>query len=78
MTTADKIKELAFQLEIQAHEGRATSSILAQLLTAIAEMDTCNKALVEALEYVIRGVPKTWEGVQKARAAIAKATGVEE
>lgn len=33
--------------------------------------------LLEALEFVIRGVPDTWEGVQKARAAIAKATGGE-
>lgn len=33
--------------------------------------------LLEALEFVIRGVPDTWEGVQQARAAIAKATGGE-
>ncbi len=33
--------------------------------------------LLEALEFVIRGVPDTWEGAQKARAAIAKATGGE-
>ena len=33
--------------------------------------------LLEALEFIIRGVPDTWEGVQKARAAIAKATGGE-
>lgn len=31
--------------------------------------------LLESLAFVIRGVPDTWEGVQKARAAIAKATG---
>jgi hypothetical protein len=31
--------------------------------------------LVDSLKFVIRGVPDTWEGVQKARAAIAKATG---
>lgn len=31
--------------------------------------------LLEALEYIIRGVPDTWEGVQRARAAIAKAKG---
>ena len=31
--------------------------------------------LLEALAFVIRGVPDTWEGVQKARASIAKATG---
>ncbi len=30
--------------------------------------------LLEALTSVIRGVPDTWEGVHKARAAIAKAT----
>ena len=29
--------------------------------------------LLAALKFVIRGVPDTWEGVQKARAAIAKA-----
>ena len=33
--------------------------------------------LLKALEFVIRGVPDTWEGVQKAHAAIAKATGGE-
>ena len=33
--------------------------------------------LLKALEFVIRGVPDTWEGVQQARAAIAKATGDE-
>lgn len=31
--------------------------------------------LLEALKFVIRGVPDTWEGVQKARAAINKAEG---
>ena len=33
--------------------------------------------LLKALEFVIRGVPDTWECVQQARAAIAKATGGE-
>lgn len=33
--------------------------------------------LLESLAFVIRGVPDTWEGVQKARAAIEKATGGE-
>lgn len=31
--------------------------------------------LLEALEEVIRGVPDTWEGVQKAKVALAKAQG---
>lgn len=35
-------------------------------------------ALLEALKFVVRGVPDTWEGVQKARAAIAKAKGEKE
>ncbi len=34
-----------------------------------------NAELVEALEYIIKGVPDTWWGVKNARAAIAKATG---
>ena len=33
--------------------------------------------LLEALKNVIRGVPDTWDGVIKARAAIAKAEGKE-
>lgn len=33
--------------------------------------------LLDALKFVIAGVPDTWEGVQKARATIAKATGGE-
>jgi hypothetical protein len=33
--------------------------------------------LLEALKNVIRGVPDTWDGVIKARAAIAKAEGTE-
>jgi hypothetical protein len=32
--------------------------------------------LLEALKNVIRGVPDTWDGVIKARAAIKKAEGV--
>ena len=32
-----------------------------------------NAELVEALQFVVRGVPDTWEGVQKAREVIAKA-----
>jgi hypothetical protein len=33
--------------------------------------------LLEALKNVIRGVPDTWDGVIKARAAIKKAEGTE-
>ena len=32
-----------------------------------------NEELVEALSVVIRGVPDTWEGVQKAKAVLNKA-----
>jgi hypothetical protein len=34
-----------------------------------------NAELVEALEYIVKGVPDTWLGVKNAKAAIAKATG---
>ncbi len=34
-----------------------------------------NAEVVEALEYIIKGVPDTWWGVKNARAGIAKATG---
>lgn len=50
--------------------AKAEGSANARLIAAAPE-------LLEALEFVIRGVPDTWEGVQKARAAIAKATGGE-
>ena len=36
-----------------------------------------NAELVEALKVVVHGVPDTWEGVVKAKAALAKATGGE-
>ena len=34
-----------------------------------------NDALVQALQIVVRGVPDTWDGVVKAKAALAKAEG---
>ena len=34
-----------------------------------------NAELVEALEYVIKGVPSTWSGVWKAQTALEKAKG---
>jgi hypothetical protein len=54
----------------ESHEiARCTSGMdNARLISAAPD-------LLEALEFVIRGVPDTWEGVQKARAAIAKARG---
>lgn len=36
---------------------------------------TAKSDLLEALKFIIRGVPDTWDGVIKARAAIAKAGG---
>ena len=41
----------------------------------LRRLHAVNQELLEALKFVIRGVPDTWEGVQKARAAIAKAEG---
>ena len=56
--------------------GRATAAEAALQMTKathalkIAAVEAQRDALLEALKFVIRGVPDTWEGVQKARAAI--------
>ena len=44
----------------------------------IIKLEREKQELLEALKFVIRGVPDTWEGVQKARAAIAKTEGGQE
>ena len=49
---------------IELQQARARDNIAFKQL--LAQRD----ALLEALKFVIRGVPDTWEGVQKARAAI--------
>jgi hypothetical protein len=49
---------------IELEQARARDNIAFKQL--LAQRD----ALLEALKFVIRGVPDTWEGVQKARAAI--------
>jgi hypothetical protein len=63
---------IADEYEVVGNEGfygdLETDMANARLIAAAPD-------LLEALEFVIRGVPDTWEGVQKARAAIAKATG---
>ena len=58
------IANIPFRRTIPESEARAN----AKLIAAAPE-------LLEALEAVIRGVPDTWEGVQKAREVIAKAKG---
>ena len=56
--------------------GRATAAEAALQMTKathalkIAAVEAQRDALLEALKFVIRGVPDTLEGVQKARAAI--------
>jgi hypothetical protein len=60
------------------HMGKMCIGCSPQLIEGICPDSKAGRTvaeLVAALEFVIRGVPDTWEGVQKARAAIAKATG---
>ena len=60
----------------------AIGKTVARIYHSVPDKDLPNARLIaaapdllESLAFVIRGVPDTWEGVQKARAAIAKATG---
>jgi hypothetical protein len=46
---------------------------LRQVEEELRRLDEVNAELVEALSVVIRGVPDTWEGVQKAKAVLNKA-----
>ena len=46
---------------------------LGQAEEELRRLDEVNAELVEALSVVIRGVPDTWEGVQKAKAVLNKA-----
>ena len=55
--------------------GSVRRAIVGGEQQANAHLIAAAPELLEALKFVIRGVPDTWEGVQKARAAIAKATG---
>ena len=60
--------------------NRSALSVMRYIESAViaaheAKQDSVQQDLLEALKYVIRGVPDTWDGVTKARAAIAKAEG---
>ena len=46
---------------------------LGQVEEELRRLDEVNAELVEALSVVIRGVPDTWAGVQKAKAVLNKA-----
>ena len=46
---------------------------LQQVEAELRRLHKVNAELVEALSVVIRGVPDTWEGVQKAKAVLNKA-----
>ena len=68
--------------ERHEHFARATGGIksafvgkdmLMETASELRRLDALNAELVGALEFVIRGVPDTWDGVQKAREVIAKA-----
>ena len=57
-----------------ADEFDTTKSYLGSKAAAeLRRLHEVNEELVEALSVVIRGVPDTWEGVQKAKAVLNKA-----
>lgn len=59
--------------EINAANGASVCSFVTEPNAANAQLLAAAPDLLEALEAVIRGVPDTWEGVQKAREVIRKA-----
>lgn len=60
---AQRLVEVLDELNAQCED------VAAEMRRLVAQRD----ALLEALKFVIRGVPDTWEGVQKAKAAIKAA-----
>ena len=60
---ADELRRLH-----EAHDWQY--KMAGERLRRIENLEAQRDALLEALKFVIRGVPDTWEGVQKARAAI--------
>ena len=65
------------RLDIECHTWEERSHMWVNENVRAAEeikrLAALNTELVEALQFVVRGVPDTWEGVQKAREVIAKA-----
>ena len=64
----------ALRLADLIERGRGDDVIYAKEAAAeLRRLHEVNAELVEALSVVIRGVPDTWEGVQKAKAVLNKA-----
>lgn len=63
---------LADELEQSSNYLR---SVPHQAAAELRRLHEVNVELVEALAGIIRGVPDTWEGVVKAKAALDKAKG---
>jgi hypothetical protein len=55
--------------------GYAVDVECAQAAAELRRLHEVNAELVEALEYVIKGVPSTWTGVTKAQIVLEKLKG---
>jgi hypothetical protein len=84
MTTLREAAQQALEALEERYVGALRDKAMDALKAALEQperepelrrLHAVNQELLEALKFVIRGVPDTWEGVQKARAAIAKAEG---
>ncbi len=53
--------------------GKLRFSECVQAAAELRRLHEVNAELVDALEYVIKGVPSTWSGVWKAQTALEKA-----
>ena len=63
----------ALRLAEQMEDGRWQGMFDLLAAAELRRLHEVNTELVEALSYVIRGVPDTWEGVQKAKEVLDKA-----
>jgi chromosome segregation ATPase len=73
--TQQEIEMQRLRQQIERLTLNSIHSCHAECQRPVCRLTWQRDALLEALKFVIRGVPDTWEGVQKARAAIAAVEG---
>jgi hypothetical protein len=77
LDTARELRRLHEENELLARACDKIRVMHREEIKPLLDVHSLNLELLDALKYVIRGVPDTWDGVIKARAAIAKAEGKE-
>jgi hypothetical protein len=76
LRTAAELRRLHEENELLARACDKIRVMHREEIKPLLDVHSLNLELLEALKNVIRGVPDTWDGVIKARAAIKKAEGL--